>query len=155
MFTKSNNQTLAQLPNFILLMTKNIWNETYMHQLLSSSKLHFDLNFWRFGKVIDVYVELTSCCYWWWSFNKHWFESFHSVFNSLQIHQLHTIYWEATKIFCLCNLSSKHLEHKSKIKFHFYIESTIQNVWFCANYLFFCNFDKGTKGMELLLCNSI
>jgi hypothetical protein len=86
MFTKSNNQTLAQLPNFILLMTKKIWNETYMHQLLSSSKLHFDLNFWRFGKVIDVYVELISCC-WWWSFNKHWFESFHFVFNSLQIHQ--------------------------------------------------------------------
>jgi hypothetical protein len=122
MFTKSNNQKLSQLPNFILLMTKNVWNKTYKHQLLRSSKLHFDLNFGDLEKWSIVYVELNKLLKVELQQTLIW-KFLYFIFNSLQVHQC-TQYWEVTKIFCLCNLSSNILSIFHQNQVPFYIEST-------------------------------
>jgi hypothetical protein len=103
-------------------MKQNLYASTF-----EIIKATFWPQFWRFGKVDDVYVDLISCCRRW-SFNKHWFESFHFVFNSSQVHQ--------------CTQYERLLKSFAFAIFHQTSWAHIKNVWFCANYLFFATLFK-------------
>ncbi len=110
MFTKSNNQKLSQLPNFILLMTKKTYEtKTYYASTFEiHQSLHFDLNFleiWECDRSICWNNKLWRG----WSFNKHliW-KCFHlSLQFFYKFTKMHTIWERFLKaFFCLCNFSS-------------------------------------------------
>jgi hypothetical protein len=128
-------------------MKQNLYASTF-----EIIKATFWPQFWRFGKVDDVYVDLISCCRRW-SFNKHWFESFHFVFNSSQVHQC-TQYERLLKSFAFAIFHQNILSTNQKSSSIFTLKAHPKCMILCK-LLVLCNFDKGTKGMELLLCNSI
>lgn len=130
MFTKSNNQKTFTTTQFHTFNDKKHMKQNLCASTFEIIKATFWPQFWRFGKAIDVYVEVISC--WRWSFNKRWFESFHFVFNSSQVHQC-TQYERVLKSFAFA------IFHQTpwaniKIKFHLHwkhiqMYALVQTTW--------------------------
>lgn len=132
MFTKSNNQKTFTTTQFHTFNDKKHMKQNLCASTFEIIKATFWPQFWRFGKAIDVYVELISC--WGWSFNKHWFESFCFIFNSSQVHQ-HTQYERLLKSFAFAIFHQTPWAH-IKIKFHLHWKH-IRMYALVANYLVF------------------